>query len=78
MQLESQISRVHINTSDDIVKLVLDPLPRRAHSAMGNLEMADQYSYKMALTLEAIWNLRYLVAHKNEKALQDGAILLLE
>ena len=59
--------RVHIDTSEEIVKRVLDPLPRRALYGMGNKELVEQCSYKMALTLEAIWNLRNLVAHKNEK-----------
>jgi hypothetical protein len=49
--------RVHINTNEENVKPILDPLLRRAPYVMGNKELAVKCSYKMAFTLEAIWNL---------------------
>jgi hypothetical protein len=53
-----------VQSNEDIVKLVLDPL------CLGRLqnkaELKDHYSLIRGTTIEAIWNLRNRVLHNGE------------
>ncbi|KAM4108567.1 hypothetical protein ACB094_03G053900 [Castanea mollissima] len=54
-------------SSTDIIKLVLDP-PDQLHGDNPSLSSFSlNGTLKMALTLEAIWNLRNQVLHNREK-----------
>jgi hypothetical protein len=54
---------VHPTNSEDILKFVLDPPPY----GQRHEEAFEHCSIKLAITIEAIWNLRNTVAHDNGK-----------
>ena len=67
-----------VSNNSDIVKLALEP-PIAPHSAdLSPKKEQEQNSLRMALTLEAIWNLRNQVLHKGRKVNILSVINLLE
>uniref|UniRef100_A0A2N9I6C8 RNase H type-1 domain-containing protein n=1 Tax=Fagus sylvatica TaxID=28930 RepID=A0A2N9I6C8_FAGSY len=69
---------LQVSNNSDIVKLALEP-PIAPHSAdLSPKKEQEQNSLRMALTLEAIWNLRNQVLHKGRKVNILSVINLLE
>ena len=68
---------MQISCNADIAKFVLDPSATVNNENMSSKQSQEQNSLRIALTLEAIWNLRNQVCFKGEKCNIIAIIMML-
>ena len=60
-----RVDCLNLSSSEDILKFAFDPLPCNLLQVHNKKDLDMRCTIQVALTLEAIWNLRDLVAHGN-------------